>query len=121
MTQTLDPMIARFEKQASIIGADWEECRYVGTDGQRFPRWKLGPRWIEFECGCVAERCPKFWTVPLRCDPVIFQGLPEQAVYDRPCYKHHAWVNSYRAGYGGYKTFEQWKLARRHLLFGVAL
>lgn len=121
MTPTvLDPILARMEAQATLVGMDFEDCLYVGTDGQKFPRWKLEPRWITFECGCRAERCRDFKVPVQRCDPVIFLGLPEQAVYDQPCHKHEAFVNTHRARYGGYVTFQQWKIARRHLLLGVS-
>jgi hypothetical protein len=81
------------------------------------PRWRISPRWIEFECGCVGERCltlvdPRSW------DPVIFQDTAQQAVYDRVCDFHAPSMND-RLGMGGiYRDFVSWHRHRRAGLMG---
>jgi hypothetical protein len=97
------------------IGADpgeFTDCIYPNE-----PRWKLSQHWIEFECGCVAERCTELVN-PRRWDPIIFADLPEQAVYDFVCHYHTAWMNTYRMAYGGFADFKQWKRHRRPRLMG---
>ena len=86
------------------------------------PRWRVDQKWIEFECGCRAERCSRL-AVPMRQgDPVIFAGLPEQAVYDFVCHRHGPGMNKYIGlAFAQFKTFDQWKTARRHLLMGKTL
>ena len=80
------------------------------------PRWRIDSRFIEFECGCRAERCrtlidAKPW------DPVIFRDLPQQAVYDYVCERHHAGMNTI-VHFGKFIDFSQWKKARRLLIMG---
>lgn len=81
------------------------------------PRWRVDAKWIEFECGCRAERCLRLGVVPEDSDPIIFRNLPEQAVYDEVCGRHGPGMNKY-VHFGQYVTFQQWKRARRHLLMG---
>ena len=81
------------------------------------PRWRIDSQWVEFECGC---RCERIW--PLRCeylpgDAVIFQGLPEQAVYDYVCDRHAPGMNMI-VKFSGFADFGQWKRTRKHLLLG---
>ena len=78
------------------------------------PRWRMDAAWIEFECGCRAERCRDL-AGALNFDPVIFRGEPEQAVYDFVCDRHLPGMNKY-LGYGGFIDFDQWHRARRDRL-----
>lgn len=80
------------------------------------PRWALKGNWVEFECGCVAERCSSL-VDPRAFDPVIFRGLPQQAVYETVCHRHGPGMNKY-VGFGHFKTFEQWKSRRKNILMG---
>lgn len=82
----------------------------------RPPRWSLSDRWISFECGCTAERCREL-TSPEPWDPVIFRGLPEQAVYAEVCHGHAAGMNKY-VHFGGFADFGQWVRERRAVLMG---
>lgn len=91
------------------------------------PRWKLGPRWIEFECGCVAERYERLSLPVENYDPVIFENLPEQALYYFVCYWHqpgmfeHRIKFSHRFGVAtGYADFNDWARRRRPLLMGAS-
>jgi hypothetical protein len=80
------------------------------------PRWRIDAGWVEFECGCRAERCLKL-TQPKPFDPIIFRDLPQQAVYDYVCHRHGPGMNVY-VGFGRFKDFAQWKRARRAVLMG---
>ena len=109
-----DRIIRNYEAAAAAGDeSGYVDCAYAGL-----PRWKLSLRWIEFECGCVSERSTtlkgmKPW------DPVIFVGLPEQAVYLKCCDKHLPYMN-YRLGTGGvYKDFADWLARRRKVLLGL--
>jgi hypothetical protein len=44
------------------------------------PRWHLSAKWIEFECGCVAERMNgRRFALPVEnYDPVIFDTTPPE-------------------------------------------
>ena len=119
-----DNILRRLEKDAIDLGGDYsafEAPKYVGYDPDgnlvRLPRWKLSTRWIEFECGCRAERVSKFFAPLHNTDPVIFQGLPEQALYDGVCHKHMPYMNK-RLHLNGYVDFNQWSRSRRLLLMG---
>jgi len=109
-----DTVLARLEQQAILLGdtSQFEECKYANE-----PRWRLDAKWVEFECGCRAERCTTlvdyyFW------EPVIFYQLPEQAVYDYVCDFHAPAMNK-RLGMGGkYKDFVSWRKLRRSTLMG---
>ena len=81
------------------------------------PRWALDKngKWITFECGCVAERCTQLFG-PAPYDPIIFEGLPQQAVYHSVCARHLPGMNKYVAFSGRYKDFATWGLARRKTL-----
>lgn len=81
------------------------------------PRWRIDSQWIEFSCGCRAERCYELCVVPIPGDPIIFGNLPEQAVYDSVCDQHGASMNMF-VRFAGYSTFDQWKRDRKHLLLG---
>jgi len=110
-----DRIIRNYE-QAAKMGDDsgYVDCSYAGL-----PRWRLTKRWVEFECGCTSERRIKLngmqpW------DPVIFVGLPEQAVYFRCCDKHRVMMD-FRIGMSGiYKDFPDWLDKRRKVLMGTA-
>lgn len=82
------------------------------------PRWRLDTRWVEFECGCRAERVRQLRCVPKDSDPIIFRNLPEQAVYDEVCHRHGPGMNVL-VSFDGFTTFDQWKRNRRHLLMGT--
>jgi hypothetical protein len=117
-----DRILQKLEQEAIILGEDgpFRESRYIKVDERgrniQQPRWRISYKWIEFECGCRGERVTKLFN-PLPSDPIIFQGLPEQAVYEGVCSKHEAKMND-RVRLGGNRTFADWKLRRRNLLMG---
>jgi hypothetical protein len=120
-----DQLFKRMQTMAVDLGGDkdWEECLYSREVSpgvhSKLPRWKVSARWIEFECGCTAERCRDLHQ-PQPSDPIIFGGQVHQAVYDKVCHKHHASMNA-RCGMGGQgRTFEQWYRERRRILMGRA-
>ena len=80
------------------------------------PRWRVDAGWVEFECGCRAERCRDL-KGPENYDPVIFRGQPQQAVYDFVCDRHMPGMNKY-VHFGRFVDFSQWKRARRAVLMG---
>jgi hypothetical protein len=107
-----DRMAARAESMGE--SADWVDCPMPGDRG--FPRWRLSARWVEFECGCVAERCiPTYGAETF--DPVIFRELPEQAVYLSVCHAHAPGMNVY-VHFGGFADFDQWARYRRDTIMG---
>ena len=115
-------ILKRLESQATIIGdhSQFEECAYasVGPDGKglvKQPRWRVDAKWVEFECGCRAERCRDLKGVK-SWDPVIFEGLPEQSLYDFVCHRHEPHMN--KRLMGNYVDFSQWRRNRRPLLIG---
>lgn len=81
------------------------------------PRWRIEDRWIEFECGCRAERCRDLKN-PQRFDPIIFRDLPQQAVYDSVCSRHMPGMNKYVQFGSPGLDFAQWKRIRRARLMG---
>lgn len=120
-----DDILRRLERGAVILG---DESAWQDSPGPDVPRWRIDYRWIEFECknasgivmnkGCRAERCttlnnPKSW------DPIIFRGLPEQAVYDFVCDFHGPSMNKYIGAGGIYHSFAEWKIARRLKLIRI--
>jgi hypothetical protein len=117
-----DRILRKLEQEAVTLGASQSqfESRYVGVDEKgnpiSRPRWRLDSKWIEFECGCRGERINKLYGKK-QFDPVIFDGLPEQAVYDFVCYKHEPHMNK-RVRLGGYVTFKDWHAKRRSILMG---
>jgi len=115
MPDLRDPVIRRIVSIAAQGGVNADEALDI-ADPARHPRWNLGPRWIEFECGCRAER---FRTLvgAANFDPIIFRGLPEQAVYDRACPRHEPSLNTY-VHFGGYVDFNQWRTARLKMITG---
>jgi hypothetical protein len=81
------------------------------------PRWRIDSRWIEFECGCRAERCMTLRDVR-NTDPIIFAGTAQQAVYDFACARHMPGMNKW-IGFGGRGLdFNQWRRYRRDILMG---
>ena len=80
------------------------------------PRWRIDAAWVEFECGCRAERCMILHGAQ-QYDPVIFRGQAQQAVYDHVCERHMPGMNKY-VHYGHFVDFHQWKRARRAILMG---
>lgn len=80
-------------------------------------RYSIDARWIAFECGCAAERVASFAFRPERWDPVIFEGLPEQALYETVCSRHLEGMND-RLRFGGIVDFDQWRRHRRDALLG---
>jgi hypothetical protein len=118
-----DALLRRMEQRATLLhpGDDWTICPYDQTTRDGKPmRWKLSSRYIEFECGCAATRVRKLMASPQRWDLVIFQGLPEQAIYTKVCEYHQAGVYRTRLAYGPFKTFDQWYRRRYRRLMGLA-
>jgi hypothetical protein len=107
-----DAILRRLEQGAIILGDD---SAWQPSPASDVGRWRIDYRWIEFECGCRAERCMQL-TFPVASDPIIFRDLPEQAVYDYCCHFHMPAMNKYVGAGGRYKTFDQWKIGRRPLL-----
>lgn len=72
-----DPLLERMQRVAVSLtnSSGFEHSPYL-TPGQ--PRWHLSPKWIEFECGCVAERMNgRPFALPVEnYDPVIFAEVP---------------------------------------------
>jgi hypothetical protein len=100
------------ERQAAMANSD---PGHMERDPNQ-PRWRIDKRWITFECGCVAERCPiLIGAQPF--DPVIFRDLPQQAVYDTVCHFHAPAMNVY-VHFGRFADFAQWRNARRAVLMG---
>ncbi len=79
-----------------------------------YTRWSMDARWIEFACGCRAERV-HLTVRPHGWEPVIFEGLPEEAVYESVCHAHEPEMNK-RLGLGGFRTFAQWRTYGRSRL-----
>lgn len=113
--QDYDEMVRRMSQTAEIAGAG-----EIDLDRDPWqPRWRIETRWIEFECGCTAERAREL-VDPRPSDPIIFRGLPQQAVYSEVCDRHRPGMNKY-VGFGAPGlTFEQWKRSRRALLMRKA-
>ena len=114
----LDDIARRIERTALIVGESPELVDLPKTPNA--PRWKVSERWIEFECGCRAERVPlsaRFSALARHFDPVIFRGLPQQAVYEGTCDFHAPSMNVY-VHFGGFHDFKQWKERRRAVLMG---
>jgi hypothetical protein len=110
-----DQVIRRIHEQARMANTDPEEAVGLAEFGNN-PRWRMTTRDIEFECGCTARRFRSLVGVK-DFDPIIFKGLPEQAVYHRPCSAHEAGMNKY-IKFGGFVDFQQWKAARFRLITG---
>lgn len=115
MADLRDPIIRRIQDVAVRANEDPEFASDLAAFG-RHPRWRLSQKWIEFQCGCRAQR---FRTLQgaKPFDPIIFRGLPEQAVYDLPCEPHEAGLNDY-VKFGGYVDFKQWRNSRLRLITG---
>ena len=118
MADLRDPIVRRIQDQARQANEDPEMAADLAAF-ERAPRWRLSPKWIEFECGCRAQRFRSLKT-SANYDPIIFRGLPEQAVYDRPCEPHLAGLNDY-VRFGGYVDFNQWRRDRLQLITGEIL
>ena len=109
--------IARRMEKIGLAGNDLEAGHPDLPKDPWQPRWKIGNKYIEFECGCVAERCRELRGAK-NFDPIIFKDLPQQAVYLKVCQRHGPGMNKYVAlGYPGL-TFEQWTKTRRAGLMG---
>lgn len=111
-----DDIARRMETQATLAG-DLEGGHPDLPRDPWAPRWRISPRWVEFQCGCVAERVREL-IEPKDYDPVIFRGLPQQAVYAECCDRHRPGMNKYVQFGAPGLTFEQWKRTRRPLLMG---
>lgn len=96
-------------------GTDPVEAAELAAFGKN-PRWKLSAKWIEFECGCYAQRFRNLENVQ-NFDPIIFKGLPEQAVYARPCAPHEAGLNDF-VKFGHFVDFQQWRNSRLQKITG---
>jgi len=121
-----DSILTRLERQAVALGdtSAFEPPKYAGVDEDGrlvpLPRWRIDSKWIEFECGCRAERFAKLFAPSRKSDPIIFEGLPEQALYDFVCHRHSPAMNV-RVKFQGYVDFNQWRRARRNLLLGITI
>ena len=115
MADLRDPIIRRVQDLAIRAGEDPQEAAELAAFGNH-PRWRMDTRFIEFQCGCVAQRFRKLTHVE-QFEPIIFKGLPEQAVYDRPCKAHEAGLNDY-VKFGHYVDFEQWRNSRLQNITG---
>ena len=102
----------RIEKQMAQLGMDPR----IGVK-VKAPRWRVDSKVVEFDCGCRAIRCFELAAIPEKFDPIIFHGLPEQAVYDHVCKFHEPSMND-RCHFGGFVDFGQWKRARLSTLLG---
>jgi hypothetical protein len=105
----------RMQRQADAARADVGEME-IDNSVSTNQRWTLDSKWVTFECGCVAERC-LFVFGARRFDPIIFRGLPQQAVYEKVCDFHAPSMNVY-VSFGRFKDFGQWKRHRRSILMG---
>ena len=109
-----DQIEQRLERQALATG---DESGFVSSPLRGDPRWRVDRKWIEFECGCRAERCAVLFD-EYGWDPVIFRKMPEQAVYDYVCAFHEPKMNHRIAMGGKYKDFGTWRTMRRNRLMG---
>jgi hypothetical protein len=80
------------------------------------PTWRLTPTSLDFACGCGARRFRTLYGAR-PSDPIIFRGLPEQAVYVRACATHEARVNDY-VHFQGFTDLAQWRAHRWRELTG---
>jgi hypothetical protein len=115
MANLRDPIIRRIQDQAKAANEDPQSAAEL-AEFEKAPRWRLSSKWIEFECGCTAQRFRTLRT-EANYDPIIFRGLPEQAVYDSPCDPHLPGLNDY-VKFGGYVDFSQWRRSRLQLITG---
>ena len=76
------------------------------------PPWTIDVRWVVFSCGCRAERA-RTLVDPRPSDPIIFRGLPQQAVYDSVCDAHLPKMDFYLGTGFDRMTFSQWHSRRR--------
>ena len=111
-------VLGRMIEQATLLGPsanvsleEWVECPH--EPGRR---WRLTDRWVEFECGCRAERARVLYGAQ-PWDPIVFPGLPEQAVYDNCCDRHMQRMR-FRLSFGGNWDFKIWHERRRPKLLG---
>lgn len=111
--------IASRMMETAIRTGELEQGHPDNANDAHTPRWRIDSRWIEFACGCRAQRCLELCALPIPGDPIIFGNLPEQAVYDSVCDLHAASMNTF-VRFAGYSTFDQWKRDRKHLLMGVS-
>ena len=112
--QDRDQIARRMEAIAEAGG----EVEDIYGEEAGAPRWSISTKWIEFECGCRAERIERFFAAPESWEPVVFQGTPQVAVYESVCFFHGPSMNK-RIGLGAPGlTFEQWRRSRRGVLMG---
>ena len=107
--------IARRMERVAVAGG-YEKAEGTDTVVANAPRWRIDERWVEFECGCRAERCLTLVS-PAMFDPIIFRNLGQQAVYEGTCDFHAPSMNVY-VHFGGFADFKQWKANRRAVLMG---
>lgn len=105
----------RVERRAAATG---DRLTLDAMERPGYMRWRMDARWLEFACGCRAERV-RLTVRPLKWEPVIFEGLPEEAVYDYVCRAHEPEMNK-RVGLGGYRDFAQWRTHGRSRLVRYA-
>jgi hypothetical protein len=119
-----DKILRRLEADAVVLGdiSAFEPPKYIGLDPEgnpvRLPRWRISSKWLEFECGCRAQRYARLEAPAKPTDPLIFVGLPEQAIYDDVCHHHSPAMNK-RLKLAGYVDFKQWYGSRRRVLLGL--
>ena len=109
-----DAILQRMREQATMLGEHPD--LFIDSPYPGVPRWRLDAQWIEFECGCRAERCTQLHGAE-PYDPIVFRDLPEQGVYDHVCWQHAPAMNK-RMHFGGFVDFGQWHRARRARLMG---
>jgi hypothetical protein len=115
MPTAADPIIRRMAEQAVLLGLNKDET-IDEVKAMKAPKWSVTPQWVTFECGCRAERCLKLYGHSM-FDPVIFEGQPEQGVYEGVCQFHTPAMND-RLRFGGYVDFVQWSKHRRRQIMG---
>ena len=106
----------RLARRAEAVGLEGDEA-FTAAPGE--PAYRIAARWITWECGCVAERVERLhgnetW------EPVVFEGLPEQAVYATVCTLHLPAMDRRIAMGGQYRDWLSWWTLRRNRLIGKA-
>ena len=116
--KALDSIAQRMYSQAAFVGEVESGHPDLVKDPWQ-PRWRIDSQWIEFECGCRCERVRSLAVPRKNGDAIIFENLPEQAVYDFVCHRHHPGMNKI-VRFSGFVDFDQWKRTRKHLLMGTS-
>jgi len=121
MPNVVDPFIQELVKKATILGQSSSQISETidQVKEMKAPRWSVSPQWITFECGCRGERVLRVYGAEV-WDPIIFEGTPEQAVYEGVCSLHLPSMNA-RLKFGGFVDFQQWSDRRRRQLIGKVL